>query len=145
MATTLEPAWRFQHSLECHAPREFAWSYWTDLANWNDPPASFELDGPFAAGSRLTTRLPTQTLHSVIREVRPGREAILDMQLPDAIFSFHWTFETLSEEQTRITQRLALAGANAESFVPQADMLKKTAPEGMARLATAIESSYHSK
>jgi hypothetical protein len=134
-----EPAWQLQHSLDCNAPRQFAWSYWTNIANWNDPPASFHLDGPFDVGSRLTTNLPGQTLHSVIREVVEDCEAVIDMQLPDAIFSFHWKFESLSDKQTRITQRLTLSGPNAEAFVAQASILERTAPDGMKRLVAAIE------
>jgi hypothetical protein len=63
------------------------------------------------------------------------------MQLPDAIFSFHWKFESLSDKQTRITQRLTLSGPNAEAFVAQASILERTAPEGMKRLVAAIERS----
>ena len=134
----------FQHSVDCNAPRNFAWSHWTDIANWNDPPASFHLDGPFGVGSRLTTSLPGQTLHSVIRRLVNGSrsdEAIIDMQLPGAILSFQWTFESLSEDRTRITQRLTLSGANAEALVAQASMLEKTTPEGMEKLVAAIERS----
>jgi len=64
---TNEPAWQFQHSVQCNAPQKFAWSYWTNITNWNDPPAKFALDGPFDVGSRLTTTLPGQTWHSIIR------------------------------------------------------------------------------
>ena len=137
-----EPVWQFQHSVECNAPREFAWNCWTNIANWNDPPASFQLDGPFASGSQLTTYLPGQALHSVIREVLHGHEAIIDMQLPDAIFCFNWKFESLSEARTRITQLLTLSGTNATSLVPQADVLRKTAPDGMKRLAGAIDRAH---
>lgn len=138
-------AWAFQHSVNCDVPRLFAWSYWTDIANWDDPPASFHLDGPFQAGSRLTATLPEQTFHSAIREVVNGsqsNEAIIDMQLPGAILSFHWRFESLFEARTRITQRQTLSGANAEALVAQAGMLEKTTPEGMERLAEAIERSF---
>ena len=143
MENTLEPVWQFQHSVECNVPRHFAWSYWTDIANWNEPPASFHLDGSFEAGSRLTTSLPGQTLHSLIREVvRTGTdEAIIDMQLSGAILSFHWKFESLSQDRTRITQRLTLSGANAEALVAQASMLEKSTPEGMEKLAAVIERS----
>jgi hypothetical protein len=138
-----EPAWVFEHSVDCNAPRQLAWSYWTHIANWNDPPATFHLDGPFDVGSRLTTSLPGQTLNSVIREVVNGSqsyEAIIDMQLPGAILSFQWKFEEkLFEHRTRITQRLTLSGANAEALVPQAIMLEKSAPEGMEKLVAAIE------
>ena len=139
---TSEPVWQFQHSVDCNAPRHFAWSHWTDIANWNDPPASFHLDGPFDVGSRLTTSFPGQTLHSLIREVVKGSrtdEAIIDMQLPGALLSFQWKFESLSEDRTRITQRQTLSGANAEALVAQASMLEKSTPEGMEKLAAAIE------
>src|SRR5215471_12007074 len=95
--SAMEPAWEFCHSAECDAPREFCWSYWTNIANWDDPPARFRLDGPFAVGSRLTTELPGQTLSSVIRDLKAEREATLELQLPNAIFSFHWRFEDLPE------------------------------------------------
>jgi hypothetical protein len=140
---TSEPAWQFQHSVDCNAPRHFAWSYWTNVANWNDPPASFYLDGPFDIGSKLTTNLPGQTLHSIIREVIQDREAVIDMQLPDAILSFHWKFEILSEDRTRITQRLVLSGPDAEAFITQASMLEQSTPDGMKKLVAAIERSLN--
>ena len=137
----LEPAWRFQHSVDCNAPKQFAWSYWTQVANWNDPPATFHLDGPFDVGSKLTTKLPGQTLQSVIRDVTKDCGAVIDMQLPGAILSFHWKFETLSENRTRITQHLILSGQDAGAFVSQADVLEKSAPQGMQNLVAAIERS----
>ena len=57
MKNVAEPAWQFQHSVDCNAPQHFAWNYWTQVANWNDPPATFHLDGPFDVGSKLTTSL----------------------------------------------------------------------------------------
>ena len=136
-----ELAWQFQHSVDCSAPQHFAWNYWTQVANWNDPPATFHLDGPFDVGSKLMTNLPGQTLHSVIRDVTKDCEAVIDMQLPDAVLSFHWKFEDLSEDRTRITQLLVLSGQDAGAFVSQAGVLEKTVPEGMQKLVAAIERS----
>jgi hypothetical protein len=141
---TSEPVWEFQHSVDCNTPRHFAWNHWTDIANWNDPPASFHLDGPFDVGSRLTTNLPGQILHSIIREVVNGYgtdEATIEMQLPGAILSCHWTFESLSENRTRITQRLTLSGANAEALLAQAGILEESTPKGMQKLVGVIERS----
>jgi len=134
-----EPAWQFHHSVDCNAPQQYAWRYWTNVANWNDPPATFRLDGPFDVGSKLTTNLPGQTLQSVIREVTEDREAVIDMQLSNATLSFHWKFEDLSEHRTRITQRLVLSGPDAEAFVSQASVLEESVPEGMQNLVAAIE------
>jgi hypothetical protein len=133
-----ERVWTFEHSLECAASRKFAWAYWTNIANWNDPPAKFELDGPFEVGSRLTTTLPDQTMHSVIRYVDPGQASTIEMQLPDATLSFQWLFEDVSEMRSRITQRLTLLTTNAD-LVAQASLLEQTVPEGMSNLVAAIE------
>ncbi len=138
-----QPAWEFQHSVQCNATRQFAWSYWTNIVNRNDPPAKFALDGPFDVGSRLTTTLPGQTWHSIIRACKADREATIEMQLPDAILSFHWQFEELPQNRTRITQRLALSGPNANSSVAQASIFEQTAPDGMKKLAAAIERAHH--
>ncbi|HWZ82021.1 MAG TPA: hypothetical protein VNW47_05330 [Terriglobales bacterium] len=138
-----DPAWEFQTSVDCNASRHFVWSYWTNIANWDDPPATFHLDGPFSVGSRLTTSLPGQTLQSVIRDLKTDREATIEMQLPNAILSFHWMFESISEHGTRMTQRLLLSGENAKSFVAQASVLEQTAPQGMIKLAAAIERAHH--
>jgi len=47
-------AWEMTHAVETNASPAFAWNYWTDVANWDDPPAKFDLDGSFAglAGPR---------------------------------------------------------------------------------------------
>jgi hypothetical protein len=63
--------WEITHSVETNASPAFAWNFWTDVANWDDPPAEFELDGAFATGSRGATRLPGQ------EPLNP------DMKLPD--------------------------------------------------------------
>ena len=46
-----EIAWQIAHSVDSKADLPFAWAYITDVANWDDPPATFELEGPFEAGS----------------------------------------------------------------------------------------------
>ena len=39
-----------EHSSEADVSQAFAWNFRTDIAQWNDPPATFLLDGPFADG-----------------------------------------------------------------------------------------------
>ena len=137
-----ESLWEFSHSVECGAPREFAWKYWTNPANWDDPPARFEFDGPFAAGTKLKTILPGQTLHSVIREIEPGSAALIEMSLPGATVRFHWRFEELAGERTKITQRLALAGGAALGMVEQARTLEQSVPAGMKRIAERMQQGW---
>jgi hypothetical protein len=67
-------AWQLEHSVEADVSLSFAWSWRTDVKKWDDPPAQFQLDGPFASGSWGTTLFPGQEpLRWQIREVRPGR------------------------------------------------------------------------
>jgi hypothetical protein len=134
-----ESTWEFRHSVDCNATRGFAWKYWTNVANWDDPPAIFHLAGRFEVGSVLTTVLPGQTWHSVIRDVSLDREATIELQLLDAVLSFNWKFEDLEEDRARITQRLALTGANAKSFVAEVVVFEHSVPDGMNKLASAIE------
>jgi hypothetical protein len=141
-ATVVKANWEFEHFAECNAPRQFCWSYWTDITNWDDPPASFSLEGPFADGSRITTELPGQTLVSVIRDVREGRAATIEVGLPNALFSFHWSFDDLEGKRTRISQRLVLSGEDAAIFLDQAKVMGKNAPEGVKKLIAAMERAH---
>ena len=134
-----ESAWEFQHLIECSATRQFAWAYWTNISNWDDPPAKFKLEGRFENGSRLTTILPDQSFASVIRNLKPEREITIEMQLEDAILAFQWEFEELPKGRVQITQRLRLAGPNATAFVAQASLMERSVPDGMRKLASAIE------
>lgn len=137
------PVWEFAHSIMCAVPREFAWSYWTNIANWIDPPAKFEINGPFTNGARLSTILPGQTYHSTIHNVVAGRSAAIEMELPGATLRFDWTFEDAGAKRTRIAQRVSLSGANAEAFVTEARAFERNLPGGMARLAAAIGNAYN--
>jgi hypothetical protein len=134
--------WEFEHAVECAVPREFAWSYWTDAANWDDPPARFEFGGPFAVGTRLKTILPGQTLASVIREVEAGRAARIEMEVMEAVVAFCWRFAEVAEGRVRITQRVELSAAEASALVEQARVMEQSVPQGMARLAVNMERAW---
>ena len=43
-----QPAWQFECSVEAEAQAEFAWQFWTDVANWKElePGIEFELRKP---------------------------------------------------------------------------------------------------
>jgi hypothetical protein len=133
-------ACQLEHSVEAEVSLSFAWSWRTDINNWDDPLAQFQLDGPFASGSWGTTLLPGQEpLRWQIRDVRPGAGFIIDVPLDEAVISFEWLFATVSEQRTRITQRIVLAGDNAAAYVNQlqADFGSNLA-DGMKRIADAM-------
>jgi hypothetical protein len=132
--------WEITHSVETNASPEFAWHYWTNIANWNDPPAEFALDGPFAIGSRGATRLPGQEpLYWFIREVAPPNAAMIEMSLDGAGLSFEWRFVGLADGSTRLTQRIELKGEKADMYLLQVKAaFTANIADGMNRLATAM-------
>lgn len=91
----------------------------TNVANWSDPPAEFSLDGPFAAGSRGTTRMPGQPARDwVIRDVDPGRSYTIETAfLEGTVLLFQWRFEESSDRGTRLTQRIEVSGDNAAASI----------------------------
>ena len=139
------PVWEFVHGVECGAPRRFAWAYWTNAENWDDPPAQFEFDGPFRVGTRIKAKLPGQELESAIREVVEGRAARIEMDVMGAVVAFAWNFLELDGERTRITQQIRLSGAGAGALVEQAKALEQSVPQGMARLVQHIERKWAEK
>lgn len=139
--------WEITHSVETNASPAFAWNFWTDVTNWDDPPAEFELDGPFVAGSRGTTRVPGQKpLHWFIREVTPPNAATIEMRLDDASLLFEWRFEGLVDGRTRLTQRVVLGGKKADMYLPQVKTAFTTnLPDGMNKLATKMANADPSR
>ena len=130
-------AWEMTHRVETDAPPEVAWKYWTNIENWIDPPAEFELDGPFVDGARGVTRIPGQSpMHWVIRDMHSPETATIEVQLDGARLSFEWGFTGLADGRTCLTQRVELWGENAAVYVPQLEsILRVTLPEGMKKIA----------
>jgi hypothetical protein len=132
-----EIALQLEHSVEADVSPSFAWGFRTDVTNWSDPPATFALDGPFAAGAQGTTFMPGQEpLHWRIREVWPGTSFLIEMPLDDATLCFLWRFDALSERRTKMTQRIELSGSNADAYVPQVRAgFGSNLSQGMQRIA----------
>jgi hypothetical protein len=134
-------AWELEHSVETEASQTVAWNFWTNVANWSDPPAEFELDGPFAAGSRGATRMPEQPpMHWIIRDAEPPYTSTIEGQIADgATFSSQWRFEAIADSRTRLTQRLELWGENAAVYVSQVDSaFRPNIAPGMRKIAAAM-------
>ena len=136
-----EVAWQLEHSVEADVQADFAWSFWTDVTNWDDPPAQFELDGPFAVGSHGTTLIPGQEpRHWTIRDVRPGKLYVIETLVEGAMLSFEWRFERITDRKTRLTQRIVLSGAKAADYIDVVQAgFGPTLAEGMNRIAGLLE------
>ena len=133
-----------EHSVEVDVSLAFAWNYRTDITTWQDPPARFSLDGPFADGSWGTTSIPDHPLiRWQIRDIRPGRSFVIEMPLdPAAALSFEWRFEAVSAHRTRMTQRIVLSGDNAPAYESAIRArFESTLADGMKRIAELMASS----
>lgn len=133
------------HSLEAEVSRTFAWSYWTDIRNWSDPPATFTLEGPFATGSQGITSIPGEDPRPwVIGPMEPGKSLTIEMTLDRAVFSFEWRFDEISPNRTRLTQRIAVTGENADAYREALSMFETNLPAGMRKVADAMALSSSS-
>ena len=135
-----EVAWETEYSLDSRASPESAWAYMTNVANWDDPPATFELEGPFEVGSRGTTRMPGQEpRHWQLAAVTQGESYVIEMALDGATLAFEWRFRRI-DVGTRLTQHIVLNGENAAAYVSEvAAAFESSLAAGMRRTVAAIE------
>ena len=135
-----------EHSVEAEVSPLFAWNWRTDIKTWDDPPAQFQLDGPFASGSWGSTLFPgREPVRWQIRDVRPGAAFIIEVPLDGAAMSFEWLFDAVSNHRTRITQRILLWGDNAKAYVNQVQAgFGSTLADGMKKIADALERAERS-
>ena len=104
-----EIVWQIRHTVEAEVGATFAWHFWSNVSNWDDPPNEFVLEGPFAAGSVGTTRMPGQDpVQWRIRDVVPGACATIEIELDRATVAFRWRFEAMSDSRTKLVQRITL-------------------------------------
>jgi hypothetical protein len=134
-----EIVWQIEHTVEAEVSAPFAWRFWSNVSNWNDPAAEFTLDGPFAAGSVGTTRMPGRDpILWRIQDVVPGACATIEMELDRAMVAFRWRFEAMSDKRTKLIQRITLEGENAAVYVGHLEAAFGTLPDGMKRIAAAM-------
>ena len=136
--------WELEHSVIANANRQTVWEWHSNVDNWvrfeGDAVESITLDGPFQAGTRITTKMPGQEpRYSTLIEVEPPGRSVIQMELPEAVLTFAWTFQQLSDIQTRLTQRITLEGEKAETYVPfMEEHFAPNIAKGMERIAEEI-------
>ena len=134
-------SWAFEHAVDCPVSRELAWRFWSTVENWliDVSVESVTLDGPFAAGSRGTTKpCGSDPVRWQITEVQDGHRAVIEINLPGAVIRFHWQFADLSDGATRITQRVTLEGERSADYMAGAAEFERGIPLGMQKLAEAM-------
>jgi polyketide cyclase/dehydrase/lipid transport protein len=141
--------WESKHSVIANVDRSSAWAWHSNVGNWSrfegNAVESITLDGPFQAGTRITTKMAGQEPHSAtLIVVEPPCHTLIEMQLADAVLSFDWTFDELADNRTRVTQHVMLEGPNGSAYVPL--MEQHFAPnmeKGMERIAERMANMRH--
>ena len=69
----------------------------------------------------------------------PTRPSLLTCSLDQAVLSFQWRFDAVSERRTRITQRILLSGDNAATYSDQVHAnFGVMLGDGMKRISDAM-------
>jgi hypothetical protein len=136
--------WKMQHSVETNANRMFVWTYMTDVKNWDDPPATFHLEGPFENDSHCTTEIPGQAaMRWQLRDVELKNSYTMEIALDGAVILCKWTFEELPSNHTQLTQRITLEGEKAMSYEDDVrQTFDLTLAPGMSRIAAAVDQAF---
>jgi len=131
----------FVHSVECPVSRDFAWRFWTDVANWTHDISveSVTIDGPFAAGAKGVTKpRGGDPVEWRLVEVQDRSAALIEIALSGATIRFHWRYEDAAGGGVRITQRVTLEGDRAADYAEGMAMLESGIPQGMRKLAEVM-------
>ena len=139
-----EIAWEIEHCVATDASREFAWNFMTDVRNWDDPPARFELAGAFETGARGTTLLPEQSpTQWRVHDVKPRLSYSIVTELEGAVLSFEWRFDPISDDRAKLTQRITLSGEDASRHIEGIRAaFESTLAAGMEKIATSIAAAH---
>ncbi|MGH9834184.1 MAG: hypothetical protein ACREBD_29945 [Blastocatellia bacterium] len=131
----------FEHSVECQVSRDFAWRFWTNVANWTFDTSveSVTLDGPFAAGAKGVTKPRGQEpVEWRLTEVQDRSGAVIEVALPGVTVRFRWRFEDAADGGVRMTQRATLEGERAADYAEAMSQLEWGIPQGMQKMAEVI-------
>ncbi|HYH25949.1 MAG TPA: hypothetical protein VD834_11415 [Blastococcus sp.] len=140
--------WNLVLRAQCNvAGADFAWWFWTEVGNWAvvDPAISHvRVDPAFEVGARGTTVTHEGTqVEWCISEVAAPRRARIEFPVPGAALRVSWVFRPGSTGGCTMTQTMELSGERATEYEPiVGPPMERSAPEGLHRLAAAIDEAY---
>ena len=140
----------WQYVLDAHcelADADFAWRFWTDVGNWVavDPAiVHVRVHPAFEAGARGTTVTRDGTrVEWHISEVDAPRRARIDFPTPGSALHVSWVFRPLGSGGCVMVQTMELSGERAAEYEAiVGPEMERSAPEGLRRLAAAIDEAY---
>jgi len=138
----MQPPFEFEHSVEVSASAATAWEVWTEHGNWPADPSTdwVTTDDVVASGAvGDAKRLDLPFVRSRVAESRAAERAVLEAEMPGVTFRFEMSFEPLSENRTRLRQRVTLTGPHAATFAPLlGPVFEQSIRDNLLALADAI-------
>jgi hypothetical protein len=115
--------WVAEHTIETPATPEAIWRQWSDVdgwPEWNRDIERIELDGPFAAGGRITmTPVGQEPVELRIAEALEPEQFVDEADLGDIVVRTIHRVERLDEGRARVTYRMEITGPAADTLGPQ--------------------------
>ena len=115
--------WTTEHSVETTAAPEAIWREWSDVNRWHEwnPDIEWiELDGAFAAGSRITmTPIDDEPVELRIAETVEPELFVDEADLGEIVVRTIHRVEPLDEKRARVTYRMEITGPAADTMGPQ--------------------------
>ena len=137
--------WVAEHSIETTAMPEEIWRQWSDVAGWpewNGDILRIELDGPFAAGSRITmTPIGQEPIELRIAEAVEPERFVDEADLGEIVVRTTHRVDRLNEGRARVTYRMEITGPAGDTVGPQiGPQISGDFPQVLAALVARAES-----
>src|SRR6266480_7788191 len=115
--------WVAEHSVETTATPAAIWRQWSDVdawVEWNGDIERIELDGPFAAGSRIVmTPIGQEPVELRLAEAVEPERFVDEAELGEIVVRTIHRVERLDGERARVTYRMEITGPAADTLGPQ--------------------------
>ena len=136
--------WSTEYSTETAAAPQAIWRLWFDVAgwpSWNTDLEQANLAGPFAPGSTITmTPREGDPIELRIAEARMPETFVDEAHFGGLVIRTIHRVEWISEDRSRVTYRMEITGAEAESVGPQlGPEISADFPEVLAALVAHAE------
>jgi len=137
--------WVTEHSVETTAAPQAIWRQWSDVdrwPEWNGDIERIEVDGPFAAGSRIRmVPVGDEPVELRIAEVVEPELFVDEADLGEIVVRTIHRVEQLDGERTRVTYRMEITGPAADTVGPQVGPeISGDFPQVLAALVERAES-----
>ena len=137
--------WVTEHSVETTAAPQAIWRQWSDVdrwPEWNGDIERIELDGPFAAGSRITmVPVGDEPVELRIAEALEPELFVDEADLGEIVVRTIHRVERLERQRIRVTYRMEITGPAADTVGPQVGPeISGDFPQVLAALVERAES-----